>query len=224
MAHDPFITGRRMGQERQPLVVIDNFHPDPEALIADAASRPFGPAGPYYPGVRADAPRAHLEPCQGVIAEVLARGFGFSGARLAETTYSLVTTRPEDLAAIQRLPHYDGLDENRIALLHYLTGPQEAGTAFFRHRSTGFEIITEDRFPTYRDTLASEYPDGPPPGYFTGDGVFERIDHVDAKFNRAVIYRGLCLHTGLVPDTHTFNADVYTGRLTINTFLNGVPG
>lgn len=224
MTHDPFITGRRMGREGQPLIIIDGFHPDPDALIADAASREFGHAGKYYPGVRADAPAEHLQPCQGVIGEVLSRAFGYAGARLAETTYSMVTTRPEDLSAIQRLPHYDGLDENRIALLHYLTGPEDAGTAFFRHRSTGFEIITEERFPAYRDALKGEYPDGPPAGYFSGDEVFERIDEVEPRFNRAVIYRGLCLHTGLVPETHTFQANPRTGRLTINTFLNGVPG
>lgn len=211
-----------MGREGQPLVIIDDFHPVPDALIADAASREFGHGGKYYPGVRAPAPPEHLQPCKGVIGEVLSRAFGFSGARLAETSYSLVTTRPGDLTPIQRLPHYDGLDENRIALLHYLTGPEEAGTAFFRHQSTGFEIITEARLPSYRDALKGEYPDGPPPGYFSRDDAFERIDQVEPRFNRAVIYCGLCLHTGLVPETHTFDADPHTGRLTINTFLNGL--
>lgn len=221
MTHDPFITGRRMGREGEPLVIIDDFHPDPEGLIADAAARKFGHGGAYYPGVRAPAPAAHLQPCQRVLGEVLSGAFGVSGARLAETSYSLVTTRPADLSAIQRLPHYDGLAEDRIAVLHYLTGPEAAGTAFFRHRPTGFETITEDRFRAYRDALSRDYPGGPPPGYFTGDAVFDAIDQVEAKFNRAVVYRGVTLHSGLIPDRFSFSADPRSGRLTVNTFLEG---
>ena len=33
---------------------------------------------------------------------------------------------------------------------------------------------------------------------------FERIDHVDAKFNRCVLYRGVLLHSDIIPNNHKF--------------------
>ncbi len=222
MAYDPFISGVRLGSEGEPLIVIDGFHPDPEALVAAASAAAYGDAGKYYPGLRAKAPPLHLQPCQGVLAEVLQRGFGLTGARLAETSYSLVTTAPDALAPIQRLPHFDGTDRRRIALLHYLTGPEEAGTAFYRQRETGFETVTDDRLERYEDALQRGYPDGPPPGYFAGDDHhFQEIHRVGARFNRAVIYRGVTLHSGLIPGGFSFAATPKDGRLTINTFLEG---
>lgn len=220
MAHDPFITGRRMGAEGELLIIIDDFHPDPEALIKAASTQSYGDPGKFYPGVRAAADPQHLQPCQAVLAEVLSKGFGAPGVRLAESSYSLVTAAPDSLAPIQRIPHFDGTDPNRLALLHYLTGPEEAGTAFFRQRPTGFEIITEDRFATYKSALDEAYPKGPQSGYFVGgDDHFEQIDQVEAKYNRAVLYRGLTLHSGIIPEGFTFAQNPREGRLTINSFL-----
>ena len=34
----PDIAARRIGQERQPIAIIDDFHPDPAALRTHAAS------------------------------------------------------------------------------------------------------------------------------------------------------------------------------------------
>jgi hypothetical protein len=222
MSHNPFITGARIGAEGEPVIVIDGFHPEPESLILTASMAVYGDPGRFYPGVRAPAEPGHLQACQGVLAEVLRRGFGLSGARLAETSYSLVTTRPEDLAPIQRLPHFDGTDPNRIALLHYLTGPEAAGTAFYRQRETGFETVTADRLEVFKAALHRGYPEGPPQRYFAGgDHHFEQIHTVEARFNRAVIYRGVTLHSGLIPEDFGFTANPADGRLTINTFLEG---
>lgn len=222
MAYDPFITGLRMGAEGEPLIIIDGFHPDPDGLIDAASKAAYGDPGKHYPGVRAKAPPGHLQPCQAVLAEVLGGGFGLAGARLAETSFSLVTTPPDALAPIQRLPHFDGTDRGRIALLHYLTGPEEAGTAFYRQRETGYETITQDRLDAYRAALHRAYPEGPPAGYFSGgDHHFEQIQTVEARPNRAIIYRGVTLHSGLIPDDFAFAASPAEGRLTINTFLEG---
>ena len=222
MRYDPFITGARLGAEGEPLIIIDGFHPDPDGLIDAASKAAYGDPGKHYPGVRAKAPPGHLQPCQAVLADVLRGAFGLTGARLSATSYSLVTTPPDALAPIQRLPHFDGTDPGRIALLHYLTGPGAAGTAFYRQRETGFETITDDRLAPYRDALHRAYPDGPPQQYFAGgDHHFEQIHAVEARFNRAILYRGVTLHSGLIPDDFAFAANPQAGRLTLNTFLEG---
>ena len=222
MSHNPFIQGRKLGDEGELLLIIDDFHPDPDLLIRQARGRTFGTRGRFYPGIRATAAPEHLSPCQSVLREVLTRGYGLEGAQLTETSFSMVTTPPDALLPMQRLPHFDGTHPNRLALLHYLIGPEEAGTAFFRHRETSFESIVEARLDTYQRSLQTAYPHGPTKRYFSGsDTVFEQIDFVPAKFNRAILYRGICLHSGIIPETFNFSDEIDHGRLTINTFLEG---
>lgn len=225
MTASPFIQGRRLGLEAQPLVVIDDFHPDPDALVEAACAQSYAPRGKFYPGIRAAADPRHLAPCQDMLSEVLQGAFGYrSGAQLTECNYSLVTTPPASLLPMQRLPHYDGTAVQTIALLHYLCGPEHGGTSFYRHRATGFETITDDRFAPYRDTLQAEIDargGDVDARYFSGDSAqFERIDRVAARFNRAVLYRGIVLHSGNIPDDFAFNRDPRGGRLTVNTFFS----
>lgn len=219
--HHPDISARRMGLEGEPLVIIDDFHPDPERLRTIAEASSFGPAGVNYPGLRAPAPPEHLQDCKDVLAETLGAAFGFSMATLIATDFSLVTTPPDALTPVQRLPHFDGTHPRVIALLHYLSDVRAGGTLFYRHRSTGFETVTEERVDRYREVVEAEYRGAAPnPVYFSGsDDHFEQIDHVPAKFNRAVLYRGVTLHSGEIPDAQALTSDPREGRLTVNTFL-----
>lgn len=136
MTHTPKVTLRTLGEEGEALVIIDDFHPDPEGLRAMAASASFGPGGANYPGLRAPAPPAHLAPCSAVLSEVLGASFGFSIPELIATDFSLVTTPPGELSMLQRLPHFDGAHPRVIALLHYLSDESGGGTAFYRHLAT----------------------------------------------------------------------------------------
>ncbi len=217
----PEITVRRLGREGEALVVVDDFHPDPEGLRGLAAKAAFAPAGVNYPGLRAPAPPEHLTACRDVLGEALGAAFGFTIPALIATDFSLVTTPPDQLAPIQRLPHFDGTHPRVIALLHYLSGPEQGGTSFYRHRATGFETVTTERAAEYRMAIERECVARPPPaGYFSdSDALFERIEPVEAKFNRAILYRGLTLHSGEIPDPAALSSDPSRGRLTVNTFL-----
>ena len=98
--------------------------------------------------------------------------------------YSIVTTRPAELTPIQRLPHFDGLEPERIALLHYLSGAEQGGTAFYRHRSTGYETITADRHAAYDAALHRDVARHglPVPAYISGDTpIYERIARFAAR-------------------------------------------
>ncbi len=65
-------------------------------------------------------------------------------ANLIDSSYSIVTTPRKELKIGQRLPHVDGFRSNQFALVHYLSPNVTDGTAFYRHRSTGLELLNED--------------------------------------------------------------------------------
>ncbi len=210
------------GTEQQPVIIIDNFASDPEGLKKAASSQQFGIMGPYYPGIRsAVAPDSVIEFTKN-LASLVADVFGASQFDIVESLYSLVTTPAERLMPIQRLPHFDGLDPRRLALLHYLGTPEQGGTAFYRHRSTGYETVTADRFEHFSKTLEADVQrDGLPIArYISGDTpLYDQIALHEAKFNRAILYRGITLHCAHIDAGTTLTADPLRGRLTVNTFL-----
>ncbi|WP_447406945.1 DUF6445 family protein, partial [Clostridium perfringens] len=76
---------------------------------------------------------------------------------MVDASFSIVTTPPEKLDVRQRVPHCDAFRADRIALVHYLAPEGGDGTAFFRHRSTGFETIDEERAPIFFGQLDAEF-------------------------------------------------------------------
>ena len=212
-----------IGRERQPVIEIDDFVPDPQAFIDEAASLSYSTIGVHYPGVRVELQPARLQTFMpGIVTQIL-QVFG-CGAKLQllEAYYSVVTTRPESLTPIQRLPHFDGLERERIALLHFLSTDGPSGTAFYRHRSTGFESVDAARYPIFSKALEHDVAVHglPEPGYINGDTpIHEQIARFEGQFNRALIYRGHALHCALLPEDLSFSPDPRRGRLTVNTFL-----
>jgi hypothetical protein len=217
------ISIRHIGHELIPVMVLDNFVPFHEQLVMDASMLAYQPIGPYYPGVRAAVPPRLVTRFLTSIEPLMAETFSFaSPLAVFESYYSLVTTRPEELAPIQRLPHFDSVDPGRFALLHYLARSSAGGTAFFRHRATGFERVTAARLPIYEKALQEDISRAglPSAAYISGDtALFEQIGHVEARYNRAIIYPGNCLHCADIPPDMVFSSDPAVGRLTVNTFL-----
>ena len=122
------------GNEKQAVIIIDNFARDPEKLKHTAALQQFSIMGPYYPGIRLALPHSTVDDFTRELSPLIMGVFGINHFDIVESFYSLVTTQPEMLMPIQRLPHFDGLDAGRLALLHYLGKPEQGGTAFYRHR------------------------------------------------------------------------------------------
>jgi hypothetical protein len=216
------ISVERHGAEAQPVVVIDHFA-DAERFRDDAAFLSFAPMGPHYPGLRAVVAPAMLRDLLARLAPVVAEVFGGGDLEVVDAFYSIVTTPPAALTPIQRLPHFDEVSPTRLALLHYLSPDESSGTAFYRHRSTGFESIDAVRLASYRAALDEDLRKYgiPDPRYIAGDTpVFEQVASYSGRFNRAILYRSNTLHCAQLPDDMTFDADPGTGRLTVNTFLN----
>ncbi|MDP5279508.1 DUF6445 family protein [Sphingomonas sp. DG1-23] len=219
----PDIVARRIGAERQPIAIVDGFHSDPDALRESAIAAAFAPGRHHYPGIRAPLPGDYFAQVRPALAPVLRAVFGLgAGVELLDASFSIVTAPPGDLAVEQRLPHVDAVQPGRIALVHYLAPEGGDGTAFFRHRATGFETIDAARSGDYLAALNAELRANPPAAaYPFGDTVlFERIAHVEARYNRAVIYRSALLHSGAIAPDAVLDSDPATGRLTVTAFLS----
>jgi hypothetical protein len=216
---------RRVGVEQLPVIVIDDFASEPELLKQDASSLKFQPSGPNYPGIRAAVPLAVAAQFLGGLKQLVASTFASCDTlEIVDAYYSLVTTPPGQLVPMQCFPHFDGVETNRIALLHFLGSGDQGGTAFFRHRTTGFEAVTADRLAHYSQALQRDvgHHGLPPAGYISGTTeIFEEMAEVEAQFNRAIIYHGNALHCASIPPGFQFSADPTIGRLTVNTFLKG---
>lgn len=213
-----------IGTEAQSLVILDDFAPDPDALRSFAQAADFIPALNHFPGVRAALPAAYLATQLPVIAAAAAKAFGRTGpVTVVDASFSIVTTPAGELTIPQRLPHIDAFTEDRIALIHYLSPDGGDGTAFFRHRSTGFETVDETRRDLFFRHLDIEMRHGgvPPPGYALGDTpLFECIRTEPARYNRALLYRSWNLHSGAISPNSTLSADPGAGRLTVTGFLS----
>ncbi len=220
----PGITARRIGHEQQAIAIIDGFAPDPQALRTAAQASRFGPASRHYPGLRAPLPPDYLPAVRPIIATVLREVFGLGRADLLDASFSIVTTPPEALSMQQRLPHVDAVAAGRIALVHYLAPEGGDGTAFFRHRATGFETIDEARAPAYFDRLNAElHSYSPAPAYIADSTpLFERTALVEARYNRALLYRSALLHSGAIAPGALLTGDPAKGRLTVTAFLSAV--
>ncbi|MES2441615.1 MAG: DUF6445 family protein [Pseudomonadota bacterium] len=215
----------RIGAEGEPVVVVENFSPHPDRLIADAQTLAFETMGEFYPGIRARVLPSYFEGLSPVLAPVMREVFGQSDRiGFTRALYSIVTTPPAQLTLAQRIPHIDGLEPGMIAILHYLSDEAFGGTAFYRHRATGFETVDAARHPRYLEALRADFArhGEPAPAYIHGDTpIFEQVARYDAVFNRALIYRSSLLHCADLPAGAAFPADVRTGRLTVASFLSG---
>ena len=212
-----------VGREREPLVTIDGFATDPDALRATAIATLFEAAAEHYPGVRAPLPPDSLARQPPLIARAVSRAFGrCRRIHVIDASFSIVTRPPAALHVCQRLPHVDAYGRERLALVHYLSPADRDGTASFRHRSTGFETIDDARAPAYAARLEEELREGGEPGagYIAGDtALFERTEIVPAKYNRALLYRSCLLHSGAISPGASLAADPARGRLTVTGFF-----
>lgn len=213
-----------IGRENLPLLVIDNLVADPDELVQDAISKHYAPPHSFYPGVRAKAPLSYQRFVVGELRSVINEFFELENPSLQFNMchYSVVTTPPTQLTPIQRIPHVDANDRRGLASIHYLFKADLGGTAFYRHRATGFEYVDEARRNTYYPLLEQELAGPLAPGaeYIDADTkLFERIDIQAGVFNRMLVYRRNCLHSGVPKPGIPLNRDPASGRLSINSFL-----
>ncbi|MEE4276877.1 MAG: DUF6445 family protein [Halieaceae bacterium] len=218
---------RSVGAEKTPVVLMDDVLAAPEALVDHAAreARFSHEHVQAYPGVRAPLPpeyAATLMPeLRRIVSEVY-RPLGERDLRIVQQLFSLVARSPQTLDLLQRMPHFDSNDPFYFATVHFLNRGDFAGTGIFRHRPTGFESISRQRYEHFvRAAKQHVQSHGePPPAYIVGsDDHFELIETLEYRPNRLLLYPGYLLHSGLIDPGRDVSADPATGRLTANLFF-----
>jgi hypothetical protein len=216
----------RIGRQGIKVSLIDDVLEDPRGVAA------LGYAADYeqdrsnlYPGFRAPMPEGFSTAFRAWLAPILQRN-GVLGERQTldrDTSYfSFVATASRDLLPIQRIPHFDSADGSLLAAVIYLCDEQFSGTAFYRHRRTGYEEITKNNVSNYRLALNSdmETHGAPPNEYFAGDStLFETLYSSELKFNRAIVYPAGVLHAARIARGFEPPRDRSQWRLTVTALL-----
>ena len=220
----------RVGNEQNPLLIIDDFVLQPDLLRAQAnASPPFvAQASDFYPGLRKPVTGNFPPLCLTAVSPLIAAIFSLDNihAHISLCAFSLTTTPSTQLRPIQSIPHIDTHNGDQFALVLYLFDQDYGGTSLYRHRSTGFESITQARLQDYfrivkQEVMAENKREFT---YINGDTpLFERIAQVEAKFNRAVVYRSNQLHSADITAATSLSTQPLTGRLTLNAFFQFCP-
>lgn len=219
---------RRFGASDSPVVVVDDVTGEVERIRDVAAAlAPFPPVGGgYYPGLRRligpedGAANDYVTALVEAVAPFIGGAFDVDSFDLIEASFSMVTAAPDSLSPAQRAPHFDTADPKHLAILHFLSDTPGTGTAFYRQRSTGIELVGAaevDRF-----VAAARRESEGLTGYTNGsNAAFERIGGVEARPDRLLIYQGSLLHSGIIPTGMELSADPRRGRLTANIFVQG---
>lgn len=223
------ISVQQLGVSKEPLLIIDNFLNEPDALLAFAAgSNEWADVPPGgYPGLRAGLPAEYVRQTLRRVDPIIRDRIFDTPQKLDtfECSFSMVTRKPTELHPMQKIPHIDIASANRVAVLHYLCGPQFGGTAFYRQDDTALEQIAPANRSAYLtarksglDNLATDtgFPDAQTQGY-------TQTGRVDAHFNRLVIYRSFTLHSGIIDAPDLLTTDPRKGRLTANFFVDYRP-
>jgi hypothetical protein len=204
--------------------VIDNLVADADQLVDMAAEKHYAEVAAYYPGVRAKAPLSYQQFVLRQLQHEFGEFFGLDAGSLHFTGchFSVVTTPPSRLSHPQRIPHVDSLSGNELAFIHYLFKADHGGTAFYRHRKTGYESVDQERQAAYFAHVSEERSavERSEPGYIDGNTEFyEQIARQEGVFNRMLVYRRNALHSGSIGPAFNASPDPRQGRLSINGFL-----
>lgn len=213
-----------VGNEKQPVLIIDNYMHNAEGLISYCEQNmAFAKADTFYPGMRMAGPKFYGGMMMHYIGDLIFKTFGVTkeNIRACNSVYSIVLTPPSQLKMIQCLPHCDSVKTTDLACVHYLCGAHHGGTSLYRHKTTGYEYVDEERKDFYITTLNKEIDEkGVPQAYMNGSNhLFDQIGSYDASFNRIVMYRSTSLHSGNIAPDFAFEPHTRRGRLTLNTFI-----
>ncbi len=201
-----------------PVLVVDGFYADPEAVRQLALRGSFDSSLAYYPGLHSHIPARALTP----LFEQLSRLLGTLGTPGLEPThftsdFSIVTTPAAEMLANQKHPHIDGL---LVAGVIYLNPHLEIGTCLFRHLPTGKAMLrTQAEMDEYGAWLRDHGEATQPDSYAVEqDGIWERLHTLAGRYNRLVMYPGNAFHSIDMRDVQAHHT-METARLTQRLFV-----
>jgi len=203
------------------VLICDKAFRDPDALVEIATRASFISAHPSYPGIRASVPTSYKDELLSIVSNEMRVRFAHVPVRCELAAFSITSTAPGELQDRQCIPHFDGIEEDRFAFVHYLFHGTNQGTSFYRHEESGVSCISPDNVHIYRQALEKmQHEFSSAQGYINGDEKgFIRIKRIASIYNRLIIYPGNVLHSGDIDITHGLSTDLSRGRLTVTGFI-----
>lgn len=177
-----------------PIVVVDDFYADPDAVRDEALKADYDLSIAFYPGrhatVATSAARfviAHICRILNAIGDVGYEPDTFN------TDFSIVTTRPADLLAGQKHPH---IDPTPILGLVYLNPADPVGTSFYENTVMNTRrIASTAEAERFGEIMDLERTRREPVGYDVSTSSLWRKYHtIEGRYNRLVIYPGNFFH------------------------------
>ena len=213
-----------VGNEKTPVLIIDNFLYEAEALLGFAVKYgEFRDGTNFYPGIQSQAPAFYSHALQTYLPKIICEAFGLKleNINYSQSTYSLILTPPARLALPQSRPHVDTIHKEQLACVHYLCTPEKGGTSMYRHKATGFEQLSPERMDIYGKHLEIEEQDVSwHKKYINGSNqYYEETARYEANFNRLIMYPSDVLHSASIPENLQFRPNPKLGRLTLNSFI-----
>ena len=217
----------RIGRRGITVSVIDNVLRDPKGVAASGFAQSYAEdRSNLYPGVRAAMPASFSTAFRAWLTPILQRDGVLEDHQFLDrdtSFFSVVATASENLLPLQCIPHYDSTDPDLWAATIYLCDTRFSGTAFYRHRRTGYEEITAENASNYQLALNSDMRThgAPQKEYIAGDSpLFEAIFESELKFNGAVVYPARILHAARIEKGFERPKDANGWRLTVTALLH----
>jgi len=217
-------------------VIVDEFLRNPDELVEFAAlhAGEFSNYDSGYPGRQFHVNDDLMGDVYRFIRFEMTQHFPFfKGSMILWTLLSMVTLRPNELSARQRICHTDPIPSPGrtvyAGLLYLFKNEDLGGTGFYRWKDK--ELLEkvaaveredpergwayrQEKFPTFRE----------PARYMTDSNeIAELCRTISPHFNRLIFYWGGVPHSGTISAPELLSADVKRGRLTLNVFASVLP-
>ena len=188
---------------RFPIVLIDGFYTNPDAVREFALRHRYDHTQGLYPGTHqflyeGQAPANRHErqvlDVRSLVCRILR---DISGLPLEvsdlRTDFSLVTTPARQLNKFQRQPHFD---ETPLLGIVYLNNPSMGGTSIYRNKPLDrIGLLTPQDRQAYERWLEESAPDRPTDNYTLDDPEnWEPVYEIEGRYNRFAAYPGFILH------------------------------
>ena len=177
-----------------PVLYIDNFYADPDAVRSEALKANYDLSVAFYPGRHAPLASERYAQAARVISTVATRlGDRRYNPEDFRSDFSIVTTRPDDLLPSQAHPH---IDPTPVLGLVYLTPDSREGTSFYYSEYLGTSVITSpEQLARHTEFLQSRGDEFAPVGYnLDGHAIWRRLYTIEPIYNRFVMYPGNAFH------------------------------
>lgn len=175
----------------------------------------------YYPGIWSRVTPQYFTFIENIVSKI-AEHFNLEGSKInsLNSNYAIAQTPTEQLSPLQKIPHYDGVKNNQLAIVHYLCGEEFGGTGLFSHKRTQYERINSEIEQCFNDIAKEEAFQSELNGYIDADNqYYELIAYCKARPSRLFIYPGNVLHSAVIPAQCKLDNGIAEGRLTITSFI-----